>query len=262
MMSDLDASGVLRALAGLRFGHPVYVYGRLGSTNDEARRLAAAGAPEGLLVLAETQTAGRGRQGRRWITPRGAALAFSLVLRPALTPAEASRVTMLAGLAACEAVEQAAGVPAALKWPNDVLLDGRKAGGILVESGLTEAGLAYLVLGIGLNVSAAPPPAAVMFPATSVEAAAGRPVDRLALLQALVQRLSAGYADLAPGNDRLHTAWAGRLAWRGQRVVAHTPEGDYHGCFEGADPDGALRLKHEDGRTKRVLAGDVSIRRS
>jgi BirA family biotin operon repressor/biotin-[acetyl-CoA-carboxylase] ligase len=142
-----------------------------------------------------------------------------------------------------------------------VLLDGRKAGGILVESGLYEAALDHVVLGIGLNVSTAPPPEAVMFPATSVEAAAGRPVDRLALLRDLVERLAARYADLPQGGDRLYTAWDGRLAWQGQRVIAHTPEGDYHGCFEGTDPDGALRLRAEEGGIRRVLAGDVSLRR-
>jgi BirA family biotin operon repressor/biotin-[acetyl-CoA-carboxylase] ligase len=266
MSPALHAPAVLSALAGLRFGRPVYVYAQVGSTNDEARRLAEAGAPEGLLVLAETQTAGRGRLGRRWLTPAGSALALSLVLRPPLAAQHAARLTMLAGLALCEALEQAAQVPAALKWPNDVLLGGRKAGGILVESGLSGERLDYLVLGLGLNVSQAPPPEAVMFPATSVEAATGRPVDRLALLRAILARLEAGYAGLVPPRppapDPLHAAWLARLLWLGQRVVARSPQGDYDGCLSGAAADGALLLELDSGEVRRVLAGDVTVRKS
>src|SRR5262245_19367089 len=153
MSAALQPPAVQRALDGLRFGHPVHFFPTIGSTNDEAKRLAAAGEPEGLLVLTETQSAVRGRQGRQWLTPPGTALALSLVLRPALEARQAARVTMLAGVAVCEALGQAAGLQAALKWPNDVLLDGRKAGGILAETGLLGERLDYLVLGIGLNVS-------------------------------------------------------------------------------------------------------------
>jgi BirA family biotin operon repressor/biotin-[acetyl-CoA-carboxylase] ligase len=262
MSQALTGPAVQRALTGLRFGQPVHVHATLGSTNDEAKRLADAGAPEGALVLAETQTAGRGRQGRRWLTPPGTALALSLLLRPALEPQQAARVTMLAGVATCEALEQAAGVWPALKWPNDVLLDGRKAGGILVETGLSGERLDYVVVGIGLNVSAAPPPEAVMFPATAVEAVMGRPLDRVALLRAILERLEAGYADLASTNDRLYRAWRQRLVWVGERVVAQSAQGDYHGVMTGAAEDGALLLKLDSGEVVRIVAGDVSVRRT
>jgi BirA family biotin operon repressor/biotin-[acetyl-CoA-carboxylase] ligase len=260
MLRALHAPAILHALTGLRFGHPVYHYACLGSTNDEAKRLAEAGAPEGLLVVAETQTAGRGRQGRRWLTPPYTTLALSLVLRPDLEAQHAARITMLAGVGVCEALEQAASVRATLKWPNDVLLDGRKAGGILAETGLSGARLDYVVLGVGLNVSQAPPAEAVNFPATSVEAAAGRPVDRLDLLRAIMDRLSARYPDLPPARPDLHTAWLNRLVWQGQRVVAHSPEGDYHGCMTGAAEDGALLLKLDSGEVRRVVVGEVSLR--
>lgn len=259
MSPVLNEPEVRRRLAWLRFGTPVHVHPTIGSTNDEAKRLAEAGAPEGLLVLAETQTAGRGRQGRRWLTPAGSALALSLVLRPPIDAQHATRVTMLAGVAVCEALEQVAGLQAGLKWPNDVLLDGRKAGGILVESGLSATRLDYVVLGIGLNVSAAPPPEAVIFPATSVEAAAGRPVDRLALLEAIVERLGDHYADLPPTSARLHAAWLSRLAWLGERVVAQSAEGDYDGCVTSAAEDGALLIQLDSGEVRRVVAGDVRL---
>jgi BirA family biotin operon repressor/biotin-[acetyl-CoA-carboxylase] ligase len=261
MSQALTGPAVQHALTGLRFGQPVHVHASLGSTNDEAKRLADAGAPEGVLVLAETQTAGRGRQGRRWLTPPGTALALSLLLRPVLEPQHATRVTMLAGLAVCEALEQAAGIQPALKWPNDVLLDGRKAGGILVETGLSGEQLDYVVVGIGLNVSAAPPPEAVLFPATAVATATGRPVDRLALLRAILERLEAGYGDLPPLSNRLHSAWRQRLVWVGERVVAQSAEGDYHGVVTGAAEDGALLLKLDTGEVVRIVAGNVSVRR-
>ncbi len=260
MSAVLQAPAVLHALAGLRFGRPVYAYATLGSTNDEAKTLAEAGAPEGLLVLAETQTAGRGRQGRGWLTPPGAALALSLVLRPPLDAQHATRLTMLAGVAVCEALAQTTGVEAALKWPNDILLGGQKAGGILVECGLSGSRLDYAVLGLGLNLSTAPPPDAVRFPATSVEAAAGQPVDRLALLHVLLARLEHLYPSLPPNTGQLHAAWLSRLAWLGERVVAQSAEGDYDGCVTGAAEDGALLIKLDSGEVRRFVAGDVSVR--
>ena len=262
MSAVWHAPALLHKLTGLRFGLPVHVYGRLGSTNDEARRLAQAGAPEGLLVIAEEQTAGRGRAGRRWLTPPGPALAFSLVLRPPAPAAEASRLSMLAGLALCEAIERVAGVPVQLKWPNDILIHGQKAGGILLETAL-DAGtqqLDYAVLGIGVNVAEAPPPEAVDFPATALDAEAGRPVDRLDLLRAILERLEAHYPRLEAGSGLLHTAWAARLAWLGESVVARTPDGETVGRAVGADEDGALLVVLDSGVRVRVTAGDVRLR--
>jgi BirA family transcriptional regulator, biotin operon repressor / biotin---[acetyl-CoA-carboxylase] ligase len=262
----LHAQSLLQGLKGLRFGHPVHLYRQIGSTNDEARRLAQAAAPEGLMVVAEEQSAGRGRAGRRWITRSGSALAFSLVLRPTAPPAQAVRLTMIAGLAVCEAIEQIAGVRAALKWPNDILLGGQKTGGILVEAVTAaegEAGgrLEYAVLGIGINVEEAPAPDQVDFPATALQVQAGRPVDRLRLLRAILQRLEARYPAMTASDPQpLHADWAARLAWLGEPVVARTAGGEYAGQAEGADPDGALVLRLDSGERVRVLAGDVRLR--
>ena len=259
-MERWSAEAVAAAVRG-RLGRPVLVFATIGSTNDEAKRLAEAGAAEGTLVLAETQTAGRGRQGRQWLTPPGTALAGSLVLRPTLSAAQAARLTMLAGVAAAEAIEAVAGVPAALKWPNDLLLGGRKAGGILVESGLAGDRLDYAVVGIGLNVSAAPPPEAVQFPATAVAEAAGRPVDRLALLVQLLAALEKWYAAAVEG-PALPAAWQARLAWLGEAVTAHTAEGELTGVAEGVDEDGALLLRLASGERRRLWAADVRLRQS
>ncbi len=259
----LSAPALRQTLAGLRLGNPLHVYGVTGSTNDDARRLAEGGAPEGALVVAETQTAGRGRSGRRWITPPGTGLAFSLVLRPPLAAENSAWLMMLAGVAVCAAVEQAAGVAARLKWPNDVLAGDDKAGGILLETALAGARLDYALLGIGLNVSAAPPREAVNFPATSLAAAAGRPVARGPLLRAVLEQFEAGYQHLlAAGASPLLGAWRGRLAWLGQRVVAHTPDGAIEGTAERAEPDGALILRLDSGEARRVVAGDLSLRQA
>lgn len=259
VVTDLHAPEVLHALAGLRLGHPVYLYRQVGSTNDEARRLAEGGAPEGLLVAAEAQTAGRGRAGRHWLTPPGAALAFSLVLRPAVAPSAAARLTMVAGLAICDAIEAVTPLQAVLKWPNDVLVNGKKAGGILVEAGLMGERLEYAIVGIGLNVSQAPPPEAVMFPATALASEAGRPVDRLRLLRACLDRMEGHYTRLADP-DTLQRAWAGRLAWLGERVVATTPDGEVSGQAEAVDAEGALVIRLSTGAALRLLAGDVRLR--
>jgi BirA family transcriptional regulator, biotin operon repressor / biotin---[acetyl-CoA-carboxylase] ligase len=257
---------MLHALAGLRFGHPVYLFQQIGSTNDEARRLARAKAPEGLMVVAEEQSAGRGRAGRRWITPAGSALAFSLVLRPAAPPAQAARLTMIAGLAVCEGLEQVAGVAAALKWPNDILLAGQKVGGILVEA-VSEAGnderLEFAIVGIGINVGAAPAAGDVDFPATALNAHSGRPIDRLDLLRAVLERLEARYPALnTPNPLPLHADWSARLVWLGEPVVARTPGGEYAGQAEGTDPDGALVIRLDTGERVRVRAGDVRLRQA
>jgi BirA family biotin operon repressor/biotin-[acetyl-CoA-carboxylase] ligase len=261
MAHPLRAPDLLYALAGMRFGHPLYTYARLGSTNDAARRLAEAGAPEGLLVVAETQIAGRGRAGRRWITPPGSALALSLVLRPPVPPAQAARLTMLAGVAVCEAIEATAGIAAALKWPNDVLVRGGKAGGILVETGLSGDRLDYAVVGIGLNVSAAPPPEAVDFPAAALSAAGAPAPDRARLVGAIAARLEAHYAGLAQA-EALHAAWAARLAWLGEVVTAHTAQGVVAGQAERVDADGALVIRLAGGEARRIVAGDVRLRRA
>lgn len=251
------------ALAGLRFGHPLHYFAEVGSTNDEARRLAETGAPEGALVAAEAQTAGKGRAGRRWLTPPGAALAFSLVLRPALTPAHAARLTMLAGLAVAEAVEAVVTRPVALKWPNDVLVEGAKAGGILVESGLTGDRLEYAVVGIGLNVSAAPPPEAVDFPAAALQAAGAPLVGRWQLLRGILARLEAHYPLLtSPDVETLPGLWSARLAWLGENVAARGAGEEMVGRAEGVDLDGALIIRLANGEARHVRAGDVRLRTS
>ncbi len=252
------AQTLLHGLVGLRFAHPIYLYQQIGSTNDEAKVLAEAGAPEGLLIVAEQQTAGRGRAGRTWQTPAGTQVAFSLVLRPDLPARLATRVVMLAGLAACEAVEQITGLRADLKWPNDVLLGGRKVAGILVESAFRDDRLAYAVLGLGLNVSWAPAPEEADFAATSLEAEARRAVDRLKLLRALLAALEVRYPALA--DPALVADWQARLTLLHTPIVVQADDRQVAGRATGVTPEGALIVQANDGETHQFLAGDVKLR--
>ena len=260
MSGLLHVEELLHHLAGLRFGHPVYLFRTISSTNDEAKRLAESGAPEGLLIVAEEQTAGRGRSGRSWITPPGHALAFSVILRPDLPADCATQLTMLAGLAACHAIEQATPLKAVLKWPNDVLIGGKKAAGLLLETSLKADRLDYAVLGLGLNVSFAPPPEAVDFPATCLKTEAALEVDRVELLRLILEHLEKLYLQLGSANAALYHAWRSRLAFLGEPIVVRTADGDRGGRLEGVTPQGALILRQETGETLTLLAGDVRLR--
>jgi BirA family biotin operon repressor/biotin-[acetyl-CoA-carboxylase] ligase len=265
-LRDLDTSVV---------GRSVLRYERVGSTNGLAREHARAGHPEGLVVLTEEQTAGRGRQGRGWAAPPGSSLLLSLLLRPTwLSTADAFALTMLAGVALCEATEQVVPVHAALKWPNDLLLpvalagepEGapalRKAAGILSELQSEGDQLAWAVIGMGINVNWAPSGVVdgrdLEQVATSVSVAAGRPVDRLALLRALLVRLDTCYLALRQGRrEELFDAWRARLAMLGQPVRVRLFQGELDGIAEAVEPSGALRVRDEHGAVHVVLAGDV-----
>jgi len=213
------------------------------------------------LVVAEEQTAGRGRGGRTWFSRRGAALAFSLVLRP--EPAEqefVARFTALGALGCAEALEGLP-LPAEIKWPNDVLIRQRKVCGILAEAvwqGKTAQGV---VLGIGVNVrpEAVPPPEGLNFPATSLEAEAGRVIERLPLMRAILLGILHWRPRL--GTSSLLQAWEELLAFRGQPVEVHS-EGRpaQTGRLEGLDPDGSLRLRSPEGAAVSVQLGEVHLR--
>jgi BirA family biotin operon repressor/biotin-[acetyl-CoA-carboxylase] ligase len=252
-------------------GHPVRHYPQVGSTNELARRAAADGAAEGLVLSTDDQTAGRGRLGRGWAAPPGTSILMSALLRPSwLAPADAFAITMLAGVALCEAVEDVAPLSAGLKWPNDLLLpartpggpDLRKAAGILSEIELDDGAVAWVVIGIGVNVNWAPEGIVdgrdLGEVATSVGAAVGHDVDRMALLRALLVRLDQRYVALRSGaRDELYGAWRGRLAMLGQPTTVRLPYGQISGVAEGVDQSGSLLVRGADGVLHTIVAGDV-----
>ncbi len=260
-MDRLSAGRIAAGLpSGVLLGRQIHYHASIGSTNDEARRLAFAGAPEGTLVIADEQTAGRGRLHRRWWAPPGTSLLFSLIFRPSLAPAQAQQLTMCAGLAAAEAIQAQTGLDVRLKWPNDVVWEGHKLGGILTELETDGERLVYAVVGMGLNVNldvAALPPLSA--PATSL--LAGHPVDRLSLLLAILGHWEARYRRLQQGVSP-YEDWAARLVTVGQQVQVSQGDRLLEGYATGVESDGALLLRYADGRVERIWGGDVTVRKS
>jgi BirA family biotin operon repressor/biotin-[acetyl-CoA-carboxylase] ligase len=260
-MLRLSAEAIARARSSGRLGQPAIFFELVGSTNDVATRQAAAGAPEGLLIVADEQTAGRGRMGRSWWAPKGASLLFSLLLRPALPAVRAGQLTMCLGLAAVEGIESVTGVRPALKWPNDLLLDGRKLGGMLADLRTAGDQVQYAVLGAGLNVNAVPPALA----ATSIALASvlGHAVDRVELLAGILARCEAWYERLlaseAEAGEPIRAAWAARLDTLGRDVTVSTAEGPLHGRAVGVSPEGALLVKKQNSQVQAVWGGDVTL---
>jgi BirA family biotin operon repressor/biotin-[acetyl-CoA-carboxylase] ligase len=243
-------------------GCQVVVFSAVSSTNSEARRLASEGVPEGTLVIAEYQTAGRGRLDRRWEAPPGSSLLLSLVLRPRLAPHQIQRLTMLCGLAVADAVEKVTSLRVGLKWPNDIVYGPAKLGGILTEVGLHGEQVDHVVVGIGLNVNLDPGqlPSDLQYPATSLSHEIGQPVGRLSLLQSMLRLIEIRYRALKRGTCP-KDEWAQRLDTLGQHVTVSAGGTVLEGMAEGVDDDGALLVRLQDGRLTTVMAGDVSLRK-
>ncbi|MGI6368115.1 MAG: biotin--[acetyl-CoA-carboxylase] ligase [Anaerolineae bacterium] len=256
----LSAARILAAQRTVSLGRAVEYYTAIDSTNRRALEWAAEGAPDGALVIAEEQTAGRGRLGRRWHAPACSALLFSLVLRPDMEPTQAQRLTMICSLGVLEAIEQVAGLQAQVKWPNDVVIDGRKAGGILTELAFQGHALRHSVVGIGLNVnldvSVLPD---VLVPAASLMSAAGGPISREDLLSLTLAAIERRYLQMAQGWSP-HAEWREHLATLGTHVRAGTPGDVLEGLAVDVDADGALLVLDDRGEQHRVLAGDVTLR--
>jgi BirA family transcriptional regulator, biotin operon repressor / biotin---[acetyl-CoA-carboxylase] ligase len=252
--SPLDVTALEAALAGLRLGTPLLYFPALPSTNTHAAELARGGATEGTLVTTDDQTAGRGRIGRTWKSLPGQQLALSLVLRPTFPP---HFLVMAAALAVAEAVETVTGLRTAIKWPNDVQVDGCKVCGILIE---TSPG--YAILGIGLNVNGSlgdDPDLAAR--ATTLADAARHDHSREALAAELLRRLDALYAALAAGDAAaratLRMAWRARLATLGRRITVAQHDASLAGVAEDVDADGVLLLRLDDGTLRPITWGDV-----
>ena len=256
------------AVAGLGtrvVGREFHHVERTGSTNEDLKRRARAGAPEGLVLSADEQTDGRGRRGRTWIAPPGSSLLLSILLRPAwLLPVDGFFLTILGAVASAEAVEQSTGLAAELKWPNDLELGGRKVGGILAETEVGGAELKWTVVGIGINVNWDPseiPQIAAR--ATSLSRTAGREHPRAPLLRALLQRLDYWYLGLREGSrDGIFDAWRRRLTTLGQEVSVEQAGTMIHGVAKDVTAQGALLVRDHAGTTHELTAGEVTVRRS
>jgi len=267
----MDLSAITRGLSGLPFSSIRY-FDQIGSSNIEAAQWAAADAPDLALVIADEQTAGKGRQGRTWFTPPGGALAFSLVLRPGATADAALqsahhvlRFTALGTLAVCTALEDKYGLHPQIKWPNDVLLQGRKTCGVLAESQWQGESLSAIILGIGINIAAnsAPPDDQVAFPATYLENFAGQQVDRLELLRSILERLLEWRQRL--DSPAFITAWDQRLAFKNEWVQVFDGSESSRSAANrsflvGLDDQGRLMMKDQAENPFTLLTGEVRLR--
>ncbi|MDI6695762.1 MAG: biotin--[acetyl-CoA-carboxylase] ligase [Anaerolineales bacterium] len=271
MAEAMDEQLLQQALNGLPLGALRY-YVQTGSTNVEAARWVDAGAPDLALVVADEQTAGRGRQGRSWYTPPGAALAFSLALRgdprrilSLETPAFLARLTALGAVAVCQALSQLYDLQAQIKWPNDVLLQRRKVCGVLAEAYWQGEQLIAVILGIGINVSPAslPPDETLIYPATCVEAVLGKPASRLELLRSVIENLLRWRNRLS--DPDFLTVWDALLAFKGEEVAVYIgtqmndpPEEE--GVLLGLDARGCLRLRLHSGEERALCSGELRLR--
>jgi BirA family biotin operon repressor/biotin-[acetyl-CoA-carboxylase] ligase len=262
-LHDLAPERVSALLQTRRLGHPYVFFDRIGSTNDAVREYAATGAAEGLVVAADEQTAGRGRLDRRWWAPPGSGLLMSLLLRPRLPLSQAMQLTMCLGLGAVEGVEAVTGLQPALKWPNDLLLDGRKLGGMLSEIHAGDDDVAFAVLGLGLNVNldlsgathGLPPDVAAS--AASLSDVLGAPADRSVLLAHILLHCEL-WLDHLDQPAVLHEAWTARLDTLGRQVTVTSATGILYGRAVGVTPSGALLVQDQRGETLTIWSGDVS----
>jgi BirA family biotin operon repressor/biotin-[acetyl-CoA-carboxylase] ligase len=257
--ADIERALAACAARRGRLGQPCLYFPVLGSTNDVAAHLAQESGAEGTVVLADEQTAGRGRRGRTWFSPPGSGLYVSVVLQPARASDGAratSLLTLAAGVALAEGVLAATGLPTALKWPNDLYVGRRKLAGILAES--VGERPSHVVLGYGINLLRTALPAELADRATTLEVELGRPVDRALVFEETLASLARRYDDLVVGRfDAILDAWR-RLAPAsvGSRVTWTTPAGPATGVTTGIDQDGAL-LVRTSGGVQRLVGGEV-----
>ncbi len=241
-------------------GRELHAHEVIGSTNDEALRLARAGAPHGALVIAEAQTAGRGRRGRSWLSPAAGNLYLSLVLRPNLQPQRAPELVPVVAVAAAETL-RALGVEAGIKWPNDLLIAGRKVAGILTELSAGSERILFVVVGVGLNANGteADLPEELRPIATSVREALGREITRADLVADFLGRLE-HWLDRheAAGFEVVRERYRQLSATLGRRVRLIDAEGEVEGIAEDIDEAGALLLRRDDGTLERARTGDVT----
>ena len=260
--ADVRAAIARVAARAGAFGARVCWLESTASTNDVAAGFAESGAEEGTTVVAEMQTAGRGRQGRIWFSPPGAGLYVSVIVRPggALLGGEqpAALLTLASGVAIADAVRAVTGLPAEIKWPNDVVIGRRKLAGILAEAAVQSSVPQFIIVGFGVNMQPAAYPPELASRATSIEAETNRPADRALMLAEILAAMGERYADLRAGRfDAILSAWR-RLAVSlpGARVEWHSPAGVVRGRAEDIDRHGAL-LVRVDGRVERIVAGEV-----
>jgi BirA family biotin operon repressor/biotin-[acetyl-CoA-carboxylase] ligase len=257
----LDIQKIHDGLVTQRLGRKIHYFSQVDSTNSYARRLAGEGAPQGETVIAETQTQGRGRLGRTWVSPAHLNLYLSLILRPRrLRPVHAPQITLMAAVAVADTVASFTPARPEIKWPNDVLIGGKKLAGILCESSCAAGRIDFVILGIGINLNypLERMPEAIQGRATSLLAVNGKMIEREPFAGRLIQDLDRCYGELEEsGFGPIAARWEGRFSLRGKKVRVEMAGELLLGTAAGIDQDGALVVVDSQGRRQRVIAGDV-----
>lgn len=259
----LHADDLLARLGKTKvIGRDIRVFAQTTSTNDVVEKLARDSVKEGVVVFAESQTKGRGRLGRVWTSPTRKGLWFSILLRPKLRPQETTQITVAAATAIWRAIHAETGLSAEIKWPNDILIGGRKVVGILTELSAEVDRVKHVTLGVGVdvNLTANEIPIELRKIATSLRIAAGGPVSRPDLATAILRELDREYVRVGAGKfDEVADEWEEHCTTIGQRVVISMGERRLRGRAESLDDDGALLLRTEHGRLERIIGGDVTL---
>lgn len=259
----IDPQAIKAQLAGSRIAARLEFLKTTVSTNADAFRMAEDDASEGTVVLADAQSGGKGRRGRTWSSPAGVNLYCSVVLRPNIMPHEAAQLTFLSTVAVARAIEQTTALTPEIKWPNDLLVSGKKVSGLLNEMSAETDGINFVILGIGvnLNMSADQFPADLRHPATSLFIESGRLIDRSRFAAIMLNELDRLYADfLDKGFGPVREEWQNRCNAKGRRIMVSDGNAEFtEGEFSGIDGDGALLLRTDYGTINRIISGDVRI---
>jgi BirA family biotin operon repressor/biotin-[acetyl-CoA-carboxylase] ligase len=255
----IDTAELKQGLNCRRFGANILAFDSINSTNNHARILAENGAAEGTVVVAEEQTAGRGRLGRSWLANARENLTFSVILRPTDPPDQVNLLPLAIAVAVARGLREATSLPVYCKWPNDLLLQGKKLAGILMESALGPNGFEFVVVGIGINVNQNIFPEAFRSRATSLALHAGHPLDRITLFRTVLQSLEREYDSFtSAGLASVLPAWLELAPIIGKRISADLQGVTVHGTVSGISPNGGLQL-HTDAGDLTLFAGDVTI---
>ncbi len=243
-------------------GHPVIFYDRLDSTNLQAKLDAEKGAGQGTLIVADMQSAGRGRRGRSWVSPPGTNIYFTLILKPQIPPDKASMLTPVMGLAVAEGIRETCGLETMIKWPNDIVVHGKKVCGMLAEMSVERDFIHYVVIGVGINTGRQTFPEDISATAACLEEECKAPIPRAELTANVMKAFEKHYERFVEDGDLsgLKELYNRYLVNRNREVRVLDPGGEYRGTARGVNELGELLVEREDGTVREVYAGEVSVR--
>ena len=258
----LSQSEILSSIRGSWAGREILYLDEVDSTNTAAKKAAENGAVHGTLVVSERQTGGKGRRGRAWDSPRGTGIFMTLILRPNMAPVHASMLTLVAALAVADGIRECTGAESLIKWPNDIVMSGKKICGILTEMSADPDCINYVAVGIGINVNMEEFPEEIRGVAASIFTETGKKTKRSLLISAVMAAFERYYEVFMKTTDMsgLLEDYNGKLANCGRTVRVLDPAGEYSGTAIGIDREGELLVEMEDTTVRRVLSGEVSVR--